>query len=702
MSWPIFPRSFLLVTGFLLQTFPVVLGQGSPAAKAVGEVRFPGREPGASTVSRSGDTIVLENQVLSATWTVSSGRLAPKSFTDKLSGTRLDLSSAPCFVLELVGGQRITSSDLKLLSKPQVKRVPGRAGATRLADRFSGQSLEARLQTADGNLTVTWTALLLDGSNYLRQIIALENRTPTEISRIILQELPVEGAQVLGTVRGSPVVARNEFFGLEDPMSESEVVSLGGRQTIRCSLPYHMAPPAGVAVTYSSVIGVTPAGQLRRGFLYYLERERAQPYRTFLHHNNGEDIGMNYWNLRKKDEAGAARYRLNQEKMWTDMIDGFARELIKSRGVVLDSFVHDFDWDDEKLVWLFHEGYPKGFTRVRDLVKGLGSSVGIWFSPWGGYPEKADHIKYGQAMGFETNSNGLSLAGPRYYSRFRLACLDMLKQADVNYFKFDGEGPGNNASGPGIYMSDMEALNRLIAELRSIKPDVFINVSTGSWPSPFWLQHADVIWRAGSDTGLEGRGSERQKWVTYRDANTYNWTVKRGPLYPISSLMIHGIMFNTGGRVTSFETSDLIEEIRSFFGTGTSLQELYIAPSLMKKEGWDALADAAKWSRSNADVLADTHWIGGDPAKYEVYGWASWSTRKGILALRNPDQVPKTAEIDIAKAFELPAGAPVAYQLKSAWADDRAKPGIDVRAGQPHRFELKPFEVLVFDAIPLS
>ena len=33
-----------------------------------------------------------------------------------------------------------------------------------------------------------------------------------------------------------------------------------------------------------------------------------------------------------------------------------------------------------------------------------------------------------------------------------------------------------------------------------------------------------------------------------------------------------------------------------------------------------------KWSRSNAmDVLVDTHWVGGEPFKLEVYGWASWT-----------------------------------------------------------------------------
>ncbi len=121
----------------------------------------------------------------------------------------------------------------------------------------------------------------------------------------------------------------------------------------------------------------------------------------------------------------------------------------------------------------------------------------------------------------------------------------------------------------------------------------------------------------------------------------------------------------------------------------------------MRPQDWDALAEAAKWSRSNADVLVDTHWIGGDPAKGEIYGWASWSKRKGILSLRNPHDKPATITINIGKAFELPRGAARRYSLKSPWKKDINKAAIVLITGGKHTFELKPFEVLVFDARPL-
>jgi hypothetical protein len=176
--------------------------------------------------------------------------------------------------------------------------------------------------------------------------------------------------------------------------------------------------------------------------------------------------------------------------------------------------------------------------------------------------------------------------------------------------------------------------------------------------------------------------------------------------------MIHGIFVNAlplfadpydpASPRPTYVPAEIIAEIRSFFGTGTNLQELYIAPKLMTPETWDALAEAAKWSRSHSDVLVDTHKVGGDPAKGQVYGWASWSKRRAILSLRNPDDRPAEITLDLAKAFELPKGAAERYVLKSPWKEDAKKPALELSAGQPHTFALRPFEVLTFDAVPTA
>ena len=180
--------------------------------------------------------------------------------------------------------------------------------------------------------------------------------------------------------------------------------------------------------------------------------------------------------------------------------------------------------------------------------------------------------------------------------------------------------------------------------------------------------------------------------------------VSRSPLYPLNSIMLHGIVYAKMGEaeVITKEIPDLIDEIRSYFGSGTGLQELYITASMMNDEAWDTLAEAAKWSRDNQGILVDTHWIGGDPGEGEIYGWASWTKRKAILVLRNPDETAKQITIDLAEAFELPANGPLKYDLESPWKKDAGERPLALTAGRPHTFALKPFEVLVFEALPVK
>jgi hypothetical protein len=114
---------------------------------------------------------------------------------------------------------------------------------------------------------------------------------------------------------------------------------------------------------------------------------------------------------------------------------------------------------------------------------------------------------------------------------------------------------------------------------------------------------------------------------------------------------------------------------------------------------WDCLAAAAKWSKNNADVLQDVHWIGGDPAKEEIYGYAACSPRKGVFTLRNPSSVSQTISIDIKKIFELPQGSTSYFTLTNAIGDTSAE--LKVQKEKSFTIMLLPFELKVFDAIPL-
>ncbi len=647
---------------------------GVNAVQAASPVEYPGPAPGEAKASTDSNELVLSNNILECRWRIAEGRLRPIHVrTQGLAA--VSLQDSECFQLTLADGRTLRASDLRIL------------GEARSEARWTGSAVKrihVTLGTPSDRLAIQWRAELRDGSNYVRQYVSITPKTSdVDVREIVLVQLNSQEAKAIGTLDGSPVaVADRYFFAFEHPLSKTRTLD----SHLQSGLPRSKPMRAGEEQTYSSVMGVAPEGQLRRAFLYYIERERAQPYRPFLHYNSWYDIGYGDEKILEPDAL--------------KVIDLFASELTKRRGAKLDSFVWDDGWDDPASLWRFHEGFGQGFTLLHRAAVRCNSAIGAWLSPWGGYGQpKEERMKYGRQEGFETNDRGFSMAGPKYYERFRDACLGMIRDYDLNYFKFDGISDGGTPTGAAVgFEPDIEALLRLTEDLRRAKPDVFINVTTGTWSSPYWLWYADSTWRSGADWSTCGWGSKRQQQVTYRDAQTYQNVVCRGPLYPINSLMTQGVMFANHGLPD--DTDRITEDIRSFFASGTNCQELYITPSLLDARTWDVLAQAALWSRSNADVLVDTHWIGGDPAKGEVYGWASWSKRKGILALRNPKDTPGQITIDIVRAFELPQGAATTYSLKSPWWDDAAQPAIVLSTGKEHAFELKPFEVLVFDATP--
>jgi hypothetical protein len=648
---------------------------------------FPGTAPGKARGKVAADEIVLQNKILKLVWATSGGKLAPKNVTEKLSTETLSLDDAECFQIVLDGGRTIKARDLKIIGRPAMTDLTSNPDSSRLAERIAGKQIAVTLVSYDENLEVQWRGFLRDGSNYIRQEITFRVKNEAlRVKEIVLWELPAANAGIKGIVDGSPIVSGDMFFAYESPLSKCQLKNAGPPR-IRCSLPRYAPLEPGFSQTHSSVVGVVPAGQLRRGFLYYVQRERAQPYRPFLHYNSWYDIGY-----------GPAKI---QPEQLIEVVELFGQELTEKRQVRISSFVLDDGWDDPTTLWRFHEGFPEGFTPLLSVVEKYNSSLGAWLSPFGGYGKaKEERLKYGRQQGFETNKSGFSLAGPTYFGRFRDTCTEMIGDYDLNYFKFDGIGVGGRPTGTTAeFARDMEALLRLMTELRQVKPDVFINTTTGTWSSPYWLWHCDSTWRSGRDWGKHGAGSERQQQVTYRDKETYHNVVKRGPLYPLNSLMTQGVMIANHGLPNA--TEYLVEDIRDFFASGTNCQELYITPSMMKQEQWDALAEAAKWSYENSDVLVDTHWIGGDPGAGQIYGWASWSPRKGILALRNPSDQPSEITIDIGKVFELPEDAARKYSLKSPWKEDVGREAIILTAGQEHTFRVERFEVLVFDATPL-
>ena len=609
-------------------------------------------------------------------WRLADGVIAGSELVIRSPEKSLPLSR-DIFVLELNDGKVLRSSTMEMKDAPHVEALSADPGATRTAERFPGKQLVARFEDPEGKLSITWRAILRNGSNYARQEVAIRaHGRDLPIREVELFDFKAAGARVAGTVKGSPVTAGNAFFGFEHPLSACEVKD----EQVRCSIYRELALRAGQTVTYSSVIGVSPEGQMRRAFLNYVERGRARPYRPFLHYNSWYDIGFN---------------NLYDERAALDVIRAFGSELTEKRGVHLDSFLFDDGWDDPHTLWSFGAGFPHGFTLLKAAAEKYGAEPGVWLSPWGGYDQaKEERLKYGRQHGLETNEGGFALSGPKYFARFREVTLNFIREYGVNQFKIDGTGNVNIVLPGSEFDSDFQAAISLMGEWRAAQPGNFHQSHDRNLPFSLLVAVRRFHLEGGDDHSFAGVGSWRERWITYRDGATYRGVVQQGPLFPLNSLMLHGLIYaRHAEHLDTDPQHDFANEIRSYFGSGTQLQEMYITHSLLSTQDWNTLAEAAKWSHNNADVLIDTHWVGGDPAKLEVYGWAAWGPKKGILALRNPSDQAQSLAVDVGEAFELPAQSARTFWARSPWTDDRSSEATRLVAGEKHLFTLKPFEV---------
>ena len=646
----------------------------------VARIQYPGINPGKAMIKTRGKNIMLGNDVVRMVFKTGKKGIEIREFIDKESKVNLITGNNQVFEITLSTNHTVSSDDFIMINSPVIEVIKGDPGSRSLAGRSDGKKISADLENSREGIFLHWEAEIRDGSNYIRQNFRFKAENPDSISEITPLILPLlTGMRKEGIVDGSPIIYNNMFFALEYPLSK--VVEKGSCITsgIKQLIP-----------VISTVWGVTPPGQLRRGFLCYVERERAHPYHQVLHYNSWYDISY----------SG----RLFNENECTDRIKCFGDSLITKRHVQIKAFLFDDGWDDHTTLWRFHSGFPEGFTNLKKTAQSYNSNIGAWLSPFGGYgTEKKLRLEYGkkQIPPFETNNSGFSLAGPVYYNRFKEVTGSFIKDYDLFMFKFDGVGAGSGAD--MIYQKDVAAFLKLLNELMSMKPDLYLSLTTGTWPSVYWLNYGDNIWRGGDDTNMTGEGSNRQKWITYRDAETYENIVRQGPLFPLNSLMLCGICIADHSYPGKFEMNekDISDEIWSFFATGTNLQELYINPHKLNSTNWDCLAEAAGWAAENESVMADVHWVGGDPVKGEVYGYASWSPEKAVLSLRNPSVISKTFEVNVSRVFELPGNTSGEYIFFNARNDKKNNKKEIIAKGKSFEIELQPFEVKVFDALPV-
>lgn len=623
------------------------------AAAGVAAALFP-----SAAVRAAGSEFSVRCAGLEAKWALDGGHLRYAALHDRISGREIPL---PREVFSLrVGEQTLPASAFDVSSNMPV----GGSGVAQMT-----------LVHAKAGVRVDWSVHGSAGDLHLRQQIEIHALGPhVDLREVRMFEFPyLPDAYVAGRVDGSPIISGTIYAAVEHPLSQAEAIYDRASAWLPRQLPLRAQAP----LTVSSVIGVTRPGQLRRDFLTYLESVRARRYSPFLHYNSWYDIG--YFTRYSAAEC-------------LQRIHAFGEQLHVRRGVTLKSFLFDDGWDDPEHLWEFNAGFPQGFAPLKEAARRYGAAPGAWLSPWGGYGKpREQRLESARRLGYEIDEDGLALSGPKYYKLFDGVVEEFISDGGVNQFKIDGTGSAQQVFPGSPFGSDFEAAIALIADMRRVEPDVYVNLTTGTYPSPFWLRYCDSIWRGGEDHDFAGVGTHRQKWITYRDADTYAGIVVQGPLYPLNSLMLHGLIYAQHAKHLGDDPrGDFGSEVHSYFATGTQLQEMYCTPALLTERNWDDIARWARWSAANADVLCDTHWIGGNPDRLDVYGWAALSHRKGIITLRNPASHAQEYPLDVGAALELPEGAARRYRAG----------GAILEAGKPQLCRLAPFEVRTIEAFP--
>ena len=432
----------------------------------------------------------------------------------------------------------------------------------------------------------------------------------------------------------------------------------------------------------SSVVGIVAPGQKRRSFLAYSERERAVPWRAMPVYISWYELNINRNNAKGNNGVYGAKgdYTGNMtDEQCKNVVTHWKSDFYDKYGKVPTAFVWDDGWD-EYGTWTFNNNFPTGFTAEDNLAKSMGSGIGAWLGPVGGYGNSGTYRR-----NYWKDHGGMQLSNENYRNYFVKCCNDMIDKYDFRFFKFDGISAQFSAVGPDLTDTGLENCEAIISienEVRKKRPDIFYNTTVGTWASPFWYHITDATWRQENDYGTIGVGTDREQWITYRDRLVYQNYVQNSPICPINTLMTHGFILSKYGSVSKDMSYDgIVREMRCAFGCGSAMVELYndyeLMNSIANSNGdkgmlWKELSDCMEWQERNSDVLPDIHWVGGNPwngSQANIYGWAAWNGKKVTLTLRNPDVKERTLTTTLRKVFDIPEYIKTSINLTSSFAD---------------------------------
>lgn len=617
------------------------------------------KQPGVAKITQKANSYQLANKVLNASFINTGGKLYFNGCSEL--GLQPDTE---LFKVLLGDGKIVTASEMKLEDVKMVTLAENPSAAT-ASLRYAGKALEARFTYEE--LSIVWRAVLRNGSHYLR----------TEMDIQAVKDLPMKGIvamnylvaknsaytapEVVGNTRGAILASNHIFAGLETPMGLNSSKDEGNATHIEGLWRRNTTLKAGKTWNISSVVGLVAPKQLRRSFLAYSERERAVAWRPYPVYISWYELNID----RNNAQAPSYKGNMNVEQC-ADVVSHWKTHFYDKYQMAPKAFVWDDGWDNYG-TWTFNPNFPNGFDEPANEAKKMGTGIGAWLGPVGGYGQSGEYRR-----AYWRSKGGMQLSNEDYYNFFIRCCTNMIDRYDFRFFKFDGISAQASAIGPDEGTRGEENAEAIISIERAVRqkrPDIFLNTTVGTWASPFWFHFTDAVWRQEGDYGEAGdQGTDRERWITYRDRLVYQNFIQRSPVCPINTLMTHGFILSRWGAVSkNMDYDGIVREMRCAFACGSGMVELYNDYKLMDEikdnQGnagalWKDLAECIKWQQEQADVLPDAHWVGGNPwdgKKANVYGWAAWNGKKSVLTLRNPSASAQTFTTTLREALDIPA-----------------------------------------------
>lgn len=617
------------------------------------------KQPGVAKITQKSNSYQLANKVLKASFINAGGKL----YFNGCSELGLQ-PSTELFKVLLGDGKTITASEMKLEDVKMVTLAENPSAAT-ASLRYAGKALEARFTYEE--LSIVWRAVLRNGSHYLRTEMDIQAAKDLPMKGIVAMNYLVAknsaytAPEVVGNTRGAILASNHIFAGLETPMGLNSCKDEGNATHIEGLWRRNTTLKAGKTWNISSVVGLVAPKQLRRSFLAYSERERAVAWRPYPVYISWYELNID------RNNAQAPSYKGNMTvEQCTDVVSHWKTHFYDKYQMAPKAFVWDDGWDQYG-TWTFNPNFPNGFDEPANEAKKMGTGIGAWLGPVGGYGQSGEYRR-----AYWRSKGGMQLSNEDYYNFFIRCCTNMIDRYDFRFFKFDGISAQASAIGPDEGTRGEENAEAIISIERAVRqkrPDIFLNTTVGTWASPFWFHFTDAVWRQEGDYGEAGdQGTDRERWITYRDRLVYQNFIQRSPVCPINTLMTHGFILSRWGAVSkNMDYDGIVREMRCAFACGSGMVEQYNDYKLMDEikdnQGnagalWKDLAECIKWQQEQADVLPDAHWVGGNPwdgKKANVYGWAAWNGKKSVLALRNPSTSAQTFTTTLREALDIPA-----------------------------------------------